>query len=152
MNFFIWTCEWFEVLFELIIFWSSFRVPEVFNFSRLLKQRGQIKKYRIRPSNPGGPDNPYPTSVADFRSGFFATLRKLSNHAKENENLDFNHHESFDYQGLNYLIHSPYELFSKTSTVHQSIVNHSIIIHLNPQKTIIDAALENYKPKKFVID
>jgi hypothetical protein len=66
--------------------------------------------------------------------------------------FEYNHHKNFDYRGVNYWIHSPYELFSKLSAHHRSIARHSIIVNLNPQKVLIDEALESYPPQRFEID
>jgi hypothetical protein len=62
---------------------------------------------------------------------------------------DYNYHHSFTHQGVNYFIHNPYEMFSKFSAKHQSIANFSMIVYLNPQKTIIDETLEGYEPRRF---
>jgi acid-sensing ion channel, other len=58
------------------------------------------------------------------------------------------HHESFNYEGVNYLIHNPFEMFSRDSKLHQTVANHSITVYLNPVKTIIDEALEAYEPQR----
>jgi hypothetical protein len=65
--------------------------------------------------------------------------------------MDSNHHENFVYEGAwFYYIHSPYEIFSKESAKHHSITEHSMIVHVNPQKTIIDEAVESYPLKRLV--
>jgi hypothetical protein len=69
---------------------------------------------------------------------------------KGNKTYDRNHHKSYDYQGINYLIHSPFEMPSRFSRKHQTIANSSIIVLLNPTKIVIDEALESYEPKRFV--
>lgn len=86
-------------------------------------------------------------SIFDTNSGFNSIIRQVA-HSGDEKVFDPNHHEKFNYQGLIYLIHNPYELFSKDSVLHQSILNHSMDIYLNPQKTIIDKALESYEPKR----
>jgi hypothetical protein len=93
-----------------------------------------------------------PQSVTHFRDGFLANILKRDNYPHYKfENLDPNHHEKFNYQGLNYFIHSPYELVSRDSAFHQTIANHSIIVHLNPRKMIIDEALESYPPERLIV-
>jgi hypothetical protein len=87
-------------------------------------------------------------SVRNHKSGYFSTIQLGINGYKNEDYLDKNHHESLVYQGAKYLIHSPYELFSRESASHQTIVNHSLIVYLNPQKTIIDEALESYPPER----
>jgi hypothetical protein len=64
------------------------------------------------------------------------------------DHLDANHHESMMHEGAKYLIHNPYEMFSRESASHQTIVNHSLIVYAVPQKTIIDKALESYSPER----
>jgi hypothetical protein len=89
-------------------------------------------------------------SVTDHRSGYKVLTRLRTPAVKlSQESLDRNHHEKFNYQGTNYLIHSPFELSSKLSSMHQSIVNSSLIINLKPRKTIIDEALRTYPPRRF---
>jgi hypothetical protein len=96
------------------------------------------------------PDGDYPMGVTEHVSGFSSIIGLVSTREnRENRTFDRNHHKKFIFQGLNYLIHSPYEMFSKDSAVHQCIVNHSMIVYLNPQKTIIDKALEDYEPKRY---
>jgi hypothetical protein len=85
-------------------------------------------------------------NVSDYQSGMFSLVGLLT-HVPSKRKYDFNHHEKFNYQGVNYFIHSPYELFSKSSVTHQTIANHSMIVYLNPQKRVIDEALESYEPK-----
>jgi hypothetical protein len=62
---------------------------------------------------------------------------------------DRNHHESLNYQGINYLIHNPHELLSKLSAKHQTVANYSMIVYLNPQITDIEVTLNGYEPKRF---
>jgi hypothetical protein len=62
--------------------------------------------------------------------------------------VDQNHHKSFDYQGVKFLIHNPYEMFSKLSASHTTIANSSMVVFLNPQTTIIDEVLKGYEPKR----
>jgi hypothetical protein len=64
--------------------------------------------------------------------------------------MDQNHHEKYNYQGLNYYIHSPYELVTRDSAFHQTLDNHSIIVHLSPRKILIDEALESYPPERLL--
>jgi hypothetical protein len=89
----------------------------------------------------------YPLKVADYQSGFYSYLSLVS-YVPRKMRYEKNHHESHNYQGVNYYIHSPYELVSKFAAKHQTISNSSMIVYLNPQKTIIDEALESYEPKR----
>jgi hypothetical protein len=92
-----------------------------------------------------------PQHVTDFRSGFVSIIRKRLNYPSYRfESLDQNHHETYNYQGLNYYIHSPYEFVSRDSAFHQTIANHSIIVHLSPRKILIDEALESYPPERLL--
>jgi hypothetical protein len=85
-------------------------------------------------------------NITNSFSGFFARVHLIPDHI---DKPDLNHHESHRIQGSRFLIHNPFDMFSGDSAVHQTIVNHSIIVHLNPVKTIIDKALKNFKPKRF---
>jgi hypothetical protein len=85
--------------------------------------------------------------LAVFLLIFFA--KYLSFFQYVGRNVDKNHHETFDYQGVKFLIHNPYELFSKQSASHTTVANSSMIVYLNPQKTIIDEVLQKYNPKRF---
>jgi hypothetical protein len=87
--------------------------------------------------------------VVDYSSGYVSRVSIISRYTNK-QKYDRNHHESYDYQGINYLIHSPFELPSRFSKKHQTIANSSIIVLLNPTKIVIDEALESYKPKRFV--
>jgi hypothetical protein len=92
-----------------------------------------------------------PQSVTHFRDGFLAKIMKRNDFpGYRYQSLDQNHHEKFNYQGLNYFIHSPYELVSRDSAFHQTIANHSIMVHLSPKKMLIDEALENYPPERLI--
>jgi hypothetical protein len=92
----------------------------------------------------------YPLSVTHFSSGLLSNILKRDNvPGYRFESLDQNHHEKFNYQGLNYYIHSPYEFVSRESSFHQTIANHSIIVHLSPRKIIVDEALQSYPPERF---
>jgi hypothetical protein len=86
--------------------------------------------------------------VNDYRAGFYAIVQT---------NIDFydteirsKQHETFTREGINYYIHSPFEMFSSDSAIHRTIVNHSISVYLNPEMTEIDEALKRYKLKRFV--
>jgi hypothetical protein len=89
-------------------------------------------------------------SVTLPETGFFSDINKIS-HFPKRMKYDYNYHHSFTHQGVNYYIHSPHEMFSKFSAKHQSIANFSMIVYLNPQKTIIDEALKSYEPKRFEV-
>jgi hypothetical protein len=86
--------------------------------------------------------------VSDYRSGYVSSINIFPNY-KFKQEYDKNHHKSYDYQGLNYLIHSPFEMPSRFSTKHQTVANSSIIVLLDPTKIEIDEALESYEPKRF---
>jgi hypothetical protein len=101
-------------------------------------------KYRIRSQIP---DQPYPMSVEDDQAGFFIMIQMVESYYKGQ--IDENHHETHIYKGARFLIHNPNDLFSRDSPSHQTVVSHSMIVHVNPQKTIIDKALESYKPNRF---
>jgi hypothetical protein len=101
-------------------------------------------KYRFISKNPKGH---YPMRVTDHLSGYYAVLRTNENY--KNMKLFANHHGSFVHQGDNYFIHSPYELFSRDSAYHRTVVGHLLIVYLNPQKTNIDDPLKNYEPYRF---
>jgi hypothetical protein len=124
-------------------------MPPRFNFTRNIQQEfPSMIMNVIIPINVT-----YPMSVSDYRSGFISVIMKRHKYPRyREESLDPNHHEKFNYQGINYLIHNPYELFSKDSSLIQTVANHSIIVHLKPKKVIIDQALRSYKPKRFDIN
>jgi hypothetical protein len=106
-------------------------------------------KYRTKTLEPSGR---YPMKVVTYKTSFYSYVR-MGGERKENieEGLfDPSEHETFTRQGVQYFIHSPYEMFSRESASHQTIVNHSMIVYLNPQKTIIDEALESYPPERLV--
>lgn len=126
---------------------TDFSVSPLFNYSKTMMELPLHKRHDQSIQEPVDVD--YPMGVTHFRSGFFSMLRKRTQSRKNKDIIDRNHHEKFDYQGINYLIHDPFEMFSKKSAVHQTIMNHSIIVHLHPQSTIIDKALERFKPKRF---
>jgi hypothetical protein len=88
-----------------------------------------------------------PLSVGDHRSGYVSSINMVSLYRSQ-QKYDRNHHKSYDYQGVNYLIHSPFEMPSRFSTKHQTVANYSIIVLLDPTKIIIDEALESYEPKR----
>jgi hypothetical protein len=119
-------------------------MPQIFNYSKSVKFRGQIKKYRIRTQDP---EKPYPMGVDDNRAGFYITFMMIENYIFK---LQENHHKLNIYDGAKYLIHSPFELFSKDSPSHQTIPGHSIIVYVNPFKMSIDEAIESYEPQRFV--
>jgi hypothetical protein len=119
-------------------------LPQHFNYSKSIKVHGQIVKYRIRSQIP---DEPYPMSVEDDRAGFYIMIPIFVNYSAET--IDQNHHETHIYKGAKFLIHNPNDLFSKDSPSHQTVVSHSVMVHVDPQKTIIDKALERYKPNRF---
>jgi hypothetical protein len=121
------------------------RLPDVFNYSKLVVYRGQIMKYRVLSQLP---NKPYPMNVTNFQSGFYSLISQ----SDYSEPFDVNHHEKFSTQGMKNFIHNPYEMLSRSTVSHQSIVNHSLIVYLNPEKTIIDEALEDYEPKRFDLD
>jgi hypothetical protein len=100
------------------------------------------------------PDKPYPMSIVASESGFHSLIELISHVPKVEimfRNTSLNHHESFNYQGVKFLIHNPFELFSKRSASHTTIANSSMFVFMNPQKTIIDEVLESYEPKRFEI-
>lgn len=118
-------------------------MPWYFNFSRsYFQHRSQVFKYRFLSYDPPGG---YPMSVTGFRQGFYSLVKS------NDEKTDKNDHESLIYEGVRYFIHSPYDLFSKESLMINTIATHSLVVFLDPQKTIIDKALENYEPKRLDI-
>jgi hypothetical protein len=123
------------------------RLPQHFNYSKSIKLLGQIIKYRIRSQIP---DDPYPMSVEDYQAGFYIIIPMVETYY--DGKLDENHHNTHIYKGAKFLIHNPYDLFSKDSASHQTIVGHSTMIHVDPEKTIIHQALENHKPNRFEIE
>jgi hypothetical protein len=124
-------------------------MPKFFNFSKIMKKRNYGNRFNIKTKDQDR-NVSYPLHVTQYRSGFLSNIRKLPLLYKNKTHrfLDPNHHEKFNYQGINYLIHNPFDLFSRDSKVHQTIANHSIIVYLNPVKTIIDKALEKYPISK----
>jgi hypothetical protein len=141
--------DWISNTLHLSIFHqSSFafvsRLPPSFNYTKSIKQRGQVMKYRFKSKNPKGG---YPMKVTEHGAGFFGIMHTNGN-LRDMKPFK-NHHESFVQQGVNYFIHSPYEVLSKDSAHHRTVVNHSLIVYVNPQKTILDGPLENYKPFRF---
>jgi hypothetical protein len=123
-------------------------MPMNFNFNKTILQ---LPYQKIAKAGNHNPDNvTYPMNVTHFQSGFSSLLRMRPTYLKyQTITLDQNHHEKYNYQGIKYLIHSPYELFTKQTSIHQSITNHSIIVYLNPKKVIIDKALESYEFKRY---
>jgi hypothetical protein len=126
---------------------SVCRLPSHFNFTRSVKERFMINKYFNEPVDPS---ESYPMSVTQPKTGYLSEVNKLSHYPRWKK-YDYNYHSSFTHQGVNYYIHSPYEMFSKFTAKHQSIANFSMIVYLSPQKTIIDEALESYEPKRFEV-
>jgi hypothetical protein len=118
------------------------RLPEVFNYKKDIEFREQIFKYRVRAQHVF---RPYPLKVSDPRAGLLYHIHQV----RFSKPFDVNHHEKFITQGFKIFIHNPYEMFSEGSILHQTIVNHSMIILLQPKKTEIDEALESYEPKRF---
>jgi hypothetical protein len=89
--------------------------------------------------------------VEEYHGGFFSLIRLVSNQLKFSKlKLDTNHHKSYVYQGLNFLIHNPFDMFSRSSTLYQSVVNNSIMIYVNPQRTMIEEGLKGFRPKRLV--
>jgi acid-sensing ion channel, other len=117
-------------------------LPHIFNYTKDKIVREQIFKYRARAKVPR---ESYPTNVSDFQSGLFGMIVQARNFKAP---FDTNHYKTYISQGLKLWIHNPYEMFSKISQMHQTITNHSKLIYLNPQKTIIDKALELYPPER----
>jgi hypothetical protein len=153
-------------------FQFSFRLPPHFNFTRSHFERTLLLKHRGLAENS---TKPYPWSAREYLSGyitmvdlasatttlngsdvnFYAPNFLISNFSISTAFIKFygtNHHKTFDYRGVNYWIHSPYEWFSKLSAHHRSMTTYSIIVYLNPQKVLIDEALESYPPQRFEID
>jgi hypothetical protein len=125
------------------------RLPGHFNYSRSEKTKSQVMRYK---KNTQPPNNSYPTSVTTYESGFFSLYNILSStsnfHKGDYKNYK-KHHKSFIYQGLNFLINSPYEIFSQWSKTYRTITNNSIVVYLKPERRIIDKALEKYRPEKY---
>jgi hypothetical protein len=120
-------------------------MPHLFDFTRRSIQYPYNNLNNTRPPT----DASYPLSVTDYRSGFLSIIMKRENYPSYSTvYLEQNHHEKFNYQGVNYWVHSPYEVFTKESAFHQTIANHSIIVYVNPRKIIIDEALESYPPER----
>jgi hypothetical protein len=88
--------------------------------------------------------------VAEYQFGYYSTVDLVS-HVPIKMKIELNHHETFRYEGVNYLIHNPYEMFSKLSASHQTVNLCSMIVYVNPQKKIIDEALKSYEPKRFEV-
>jgi hypothetical protein len=88
--------------------------------------------------------------VQTYKRGYFSYLREgvKKKEAPEKGLFDPSDHETFTRKGIKHFIHSPYEMFSKESPNHQTFNQHSMIVYLNPQKTIIDKALESFPPKR----
>jgi hypothetical protein len=102
-------------------------------------------RYRFWAKNP---NKTYPMNVVAHESGFYSSI-SLYSHRPMLQKIEKNHHETFNYQGAKFLIHNPYELFSKRSAIHTTISNSTIAVYLDPQKTISDEVLNDYDPKKF---
>jgi hypothetical protein len=119
------------------------QMPASFNYSKEYYPGNQVLKYRIMTQEP---NKPYPLSIVDYRAGLVSMIPRNG----YGEPFDVNHHEKFTTQGLKYFIHQPFEMLSRNMIKHESIVNHSMIIYVNPQKMIINEALESYEPQRFV--
>jgi hypothetical protein len=135
-------CQNFNLILAADLF-NLEHLPETFNYSKKLYSRDLVMKYIAMAKVP---KDPYPMRVIDSRSGFHAMTTQSRMYR---DPLEVNHHEKYNFQGFKYLIHSPFEMISATTTLHQSIVNHSMIIYLNPQKTIIHKTLRSYGAKRF---
>jgi hypothetical protein len=120
-------------------------LPGIFNYTKSIPHYQQIFKYRSMSQQN---TNLYPKHVTDPQAGFFSIIHQT----RYRKPFDTNHHEKHITQGFDYFIHNPHEVLSKASIWYQSIVNHSMIIYLNPQKTIIDEALESFEPERFGSD
>jgi hypothetical protein len=127
-----------------VLLTADYRLPGEFEFFIQYSWVKQIKKNYLYTTKP---KHPYPLKVEHFQSGYFSKVGLVS-YVPSKAYYDRNHHESHNYQGLNYYIHNPYELVSHLSAKHQTIANYSIVVNVNPQMTIIDEALKAYEPKR----
>jgi hypothetical protein len=95
-----------------------------------------VDKYLIKSASS---PSKYPQSVYNNKVGFNQVVIPTVDDIP-----DANHQQSHIYEGVKYLIHSPYEMFSADSVSHQTIYGHHMIVYLNPQKTVIEKTLESY--------
>jgi Amiloride-sensitive sodium channel len=109
---------------------------------------GGIKKNQRSAFDPAEHNVTYPTKVNFYRSGFSSLFRLLPYTMNVDEEIDVNHHVSYPFLGVNYLFHSPYEMFSRTSKNLQSSPFNSLLVYINPQLTWIDEALSKYPPER----
>jgi hypothetical protein len=93
------------------------------------------------------PEKDYPMKVESYESGYFSLVNLVS-YIPKLKKIETNYHETFNYQGVKYLIHNPYELFLKQSATHTTIANSSMVIYIEPLKTNVDEVLEGYEPEK----
>jgi hypothetical protein len=116
------------------------RLPPQFNFTRSNYFDLRIDEFERQAEDP---DMPYPLSVTDYQFGYVSLVNIISHipilQKLMNQSI---HHKTFDYQGVNYLIHSPYDMLSKRLALHRTINKHSIIVYLNPKKVILDESIE----------
>lgn len=99
----------------------------------------------FRPSDPEDFNLTYPFQVDYYRSGFSSLFRFIPIGGGK---IDDNHHASNVYSGVTYLLHSPYEMFSRTSKKVQSSPDNALVIYINPQRTILDESLHEDPPEK----
>jgi hypothetical protein len=78
--------------FSLQLIFESFirRLPSQFNYTRSVKKRYHISKYRKISQDP---DQPYPMKVGSYQSGFFSYVQ-LVPYFPDKIRYDRNHHES----------------------------------------------------------
>jgi hypothetical protein len=127
---------------KILFFHIKNSLSQHFNFSRSIRHRGQVLKYRIVTVNYKGS---YPMQVTRYRQGLYATVYLFESFKQMTSTKA---HDNFPLGGVNFLIHSPFDMISKESASHQTIPTHSLVVYLNPQKSIIDEALEKYEPKR----
>jgi hypothetical protein len=120
---------------------------ENFNYSRSLKLSGEVLKYRRKTQFP---NTTTVMSVTNYESGFWVTHDLLS-YIFSVHYFDTNQHKFFDYYGTNFMINSPFELFSKFSTRHLTVSNNTLIVYLQPQQKIIDESIKGYEVKRFEV-
>jgi hypothetical protein len=122
-------------------------MPAHFNYTKSLKLRSEVEKYRRMTKLP---NTTAVMSVTNYESGFWATHHITSLNPFENQ-FDTNHHKFFDYLGTNIFINSPFKLFSRFSTRHLTVSNNTLIVYLQPQQKIIDESIKGYELKRFEV-
>lgn len=114
---------------------------------------GVILKNQRHAINPDNDNVTYPTKVTYYRSGLMSNFRIVVHIDEKLKYLDRedpapNHHDSYIANGVKYLLHSPYEMITRSTKSLQSSEYNSLKVFVTPQFTWIDDHLKEYPPNR----